>query len=146
RDHVPVDDLDQVDQQAEQCGDGQHHHEPGDDRDPPQRFVGACQHRQPPNLARPRARPATMTSAWSMVVFSCSSAAVLLTARCNGPFNSAACCPIRRASSRIGVTSATTASTTPTPMTNPTVQPVTLVSACASADISHPLAEIADRL
>src|SRR5690606_11146659 len=82
-----------------------------------------------------------------MVVRSCSSAAVLCTARCSGLFSSSACCPNRRASSRMGVTSATTASTTIRPMTKPTTQPVTWVSpACASAVISHPLAEVAYRL
>src|SRR5689334_5283408 len=126
-----IDPADQDDQDREERGDRDHDHQPADDRAPPQvalrrrqRQNGRASHGQPPSRVRPRFRPATMTSAWSMVVFSSLSAAVLCTDSVSESLIVSACLPIDAASIRIGTTSATTTSTTTMVIVYPTTQPV----------------------
>src|ERR1022692_4892059 len=113
--HAPVDDLDQVDQQAQQSGHREYHDEAHDDHAHPQgvfrRGHSQVVHRYPPSLARPRCRPPMMIVACSIVVRRPPSAAVLCTDLVSSALMSGASLPIERASSRIGTTRATTTRT-----------------------------------
>src|SRR6516164_3653160 len=121
RDDPPVDDLHQVDEQAEQRRDRDHHDDAEDVRRQPQVVLGRGHgqrvvHRYPPSLARPRCRPPMMTVAYSIVVRSAPSGAVLWTASVSASLIFGASSPIWRASTRIGTTSATTTRTTTMPI------------------------------
>src|SRR3984893_17897745 len=119
-DHPAVDDLHEVDEQAQQGGDRDHHDDAEDVRDRPQVVLGRGHgqrvHRYPPSLARPRCRPPMMIVACSMVVRSAPSGAVWFTASVSASLILGASLPIDRASIRIGTTSATTTSTMTIPM------------------------------
>src|SRR6516164_6538379 len=119
-DDPAVDDLHQVDEQAEQSRDRDHHDEAEDVRDRPQVVLGRGHghrvHRYPPSLARPRCRPPMMIVACSIVVRSAPSGAVLWTASVSASLIFGASSPIWRASTRIGTTSATTTRTMMMPM------------------------------
>src|SRR5258706_8008127 len=120
--HAPVDDLHQVDQQAQQRCDGQDDDEAHDYYAHPEGVFGRghsqiTHRRYPPSLARPRCRPPMMIVACSMVVRRPPSAAVLRTALASSSLILGASAPIDRASMRIGTTNATTTRTITPPIT-----------------------------
>src|ERR1700685_3801226 len=120
RDDPAVDDLHQVDEQAQQGRDGDNHDNAENVRDRPQVVLGGGHgqrmHRYPPSLARPRCRPPMMMVACSIVVRSAPSGAVCFTASVSASLIFGASLPIDRASIKIGTTSATTTSTMMMPM------------------------------
>src|SRR5215472_10253047 len=91
-----------------------------------------------------------MVTAYSIVVRSAPSGAVLCTASVSASLIFGASSPIWRASTRIGTTSATTTRTTTMPMVQPMTQPVLLPPAARTfacmAGSSDRFAEVADRL
>src|SRR5215471_19026746 len=136
-DHPPVDDLHEVNQQAQQAGDREHDDEAHDDHAHPERVFCRCHgqvvHRYPPSRARPRCSPPMMIVACSIVVRRPPSAAVLCTALVSSALIEGASLPIERASMRIGTTSATTTRTIKPPITYPRVQPNVLVALPAAS-------------
>src|SRR5580698_8054760 len=109
-DHPAVDAGHVVDEQAEQGGDGEDDDEAENDRPHPERVLGTVHGAYPPSRARPRCRPPIMTVAYSIVVRSAASGAVLSTALASSSLIFGASLPMDRASKRIGTTSATTTS------------------------------------